>query len=233
MRPQLIVALDVPNMSLAKEAVSKLPQEVAWYKVGLELFIAEGPQIVTMLKDLKKKVFLDLKLHDIPNTVAKSVASASRLGADMMTVHASGSRSMLEAAARSAADFGPTRPQLVAVTALTSLNAKDLNDLGVTQGLKEYALRLGSMALECGIDGVVCSVHEALDFRKSLGSSATIVTPGIRPAGSDLCDQKRVATPEMAVKSGSNYLVVGRPVLSSPCPSEAAKSILVEIANSR
>ena len=189
--------------------------------------------MITMLKDLQKKVFLDLKLHDIPNTVAKSVASACRLGADMMTVHASGSRSMLEAAAKSAADFGPTRPQLVAVTALTSLNAKDLNDLGITLGLKEYASRLGNMALECGIDGVVCSVHEASDFRKSLGPSATIVTPGIRPAGSDLGDQKRVATPEMAVRSGSNYLVVGRPVLSAPDPSEAAKSILLQIENSQ
>jgi len=229
MNTKLIVALDVPTSNDIPETVSKLPPEISWYKVGLELFTSEGPSALSYLKEQKKNIFLDLKLHDIPRTVANAVKTSARHGVRMMTVHASGGRGMLEAAAEAAASLGDDAPMLVAVTTLTSLDQNDLNDVGITRPLKEQTLSLGQLAISSGIDGLVCSPLEVKDFRNILGNKPAIVTPGIRPAGSDVADQKRITTPSMAVESGSSFLVVGRPVMQAENPSAAARSILDEI----
>lgn len=239
MKPQLVVALDVPARSEAIAVLRALPPEILWYKVGLELFSAEGPAIVRVLTKKNKKVFLDLKLHDIPNTVARAVGSATRHGVAMLTVHASGGRNMLKAAVEAAKEHGPSAPKLVAVTTLTSLGPADLRQIGVSRPLDSHTSALAEMAISEGIDGLVCSPNEALSFRKKFGDDPVIVTPGIRPAGADTGDQKRTATPEMAVRAGSNFLVVGRPILAAPDPRAAAREILRQIreappyANSR
>ncbi|MBA4387997.1 MAG: orotidine-5'-phosphate decarboxylase [Verrucomicrobia bacterium] len=229
MKSQLIVALDVPDTDSVQRIVDLLPPEIAWYKVGLELFVSEGPQVLSLLKKRQKRIFLDLKLHDIPNTVARAVASAARHGADMLTLHAGGGRAMLQAAADQAAMLGPDGPKLVAVTTLTSLNDKDLNEMGISRALADHTKALGIMAVNSGVNGVVCSTHEAAEFRQDLPAGSIIVTPGIRPAGSDVGDQKRIATPSVAVKSGSDFLVVGRPILSAKSPGDSARCILKEI----
>lgn len=243
MKPELIVALDVPSSAEIPQIVDTLPAEINYYKIGLELFTSQGPAALDYLKQKNKKIFLDLKLHDIPRTVARAVAAAARLGVDMLTIHAGGGRHMLKSAVDSARKQGDSAPKLVAVTTLTSLDQDDLSELGVSRPLKEHTLALGELAVSSGFDGIVCSVLEAGAFREKLGNSPILVTPGIRlrpdlPKGvgttpgqvrsesKSVDDQKRMATPEMAVKAGSNFLVVGRPILEAPDPAAAAREIL-------
>jgi len=230
MKPALIVALDVPSSDKIPGIVDPLPESVHFYKVGLELFAASGPAALNYLKAKKKNIFLDLKLHDIPRTVARAVASAAKHGANLLTVHASGGREMLKAAAEAAKEHGNSRLKIVAVTTLTSLNGNDLVEIGISRPLLDHTLALGELAISAGIDGLVCSPNEARAFRQRLGDKPILVTPGIRPAGADVGDQKRIATPEMAVKAGATYLVVGRPILEAPDPGKAAEEIMKQMA---
>jgi orotidine-5'-phosphate decarboxylase len=229
MKPQLIVALDVPTAADVAPILHQLPEAVSFYKVGLELFAAEGPRTLAPLQERGKSIFLDLKLHDIPRTVERAVKSAARHRVALLTVHASGGRAMLQAAAEAAREAGEHRPLIVAVTALTSLDANDLRDIGVTRSLSDHILALGELAISAGVDGLVCSPNEAAAFRRTLGPAPILVTPGIRPAGGELGDQKRVATPAFAIQSGATFLVVGRPILDAPDPRAAAEGILREI----
>jgi orotidine-5'-phosphate decarboxylase len=225
MTPELIIALDVPSADAIPDVVKSLPEAVRYYKVGLELFVAAGPEALTFLQKRGKRIFLDLKLHDIPRTVARAVASASGYGVSLLTVHAGGGRAMLSAAA----EARPAGMNIVAVTTLTSLDQSDLTELGVTRDIREHTVELGALAIACGIDGLVCSPLEIRAFRQRIGAEPVIVTPGIRPAGGDLGDQKRVATPAMAVADGASFLVVGRPILEATNPGLAAEQILQEI----
>ena len=223
------VSLDVPHAAALRPLLQKLPPELSWFKIGLELFSAEGPEIVRMLSAQGKRIFLDLKFHDIPRTGAHAVTSAGKLGVNLMTVHAIGGRGMLQAAAEAAQALGPNRPRLVAVTTLTSLNQADFMDLGIQRTVSEQALALTQLALDSDIDGVVTSVHEAAALRQRFGPSPILVTPGIRPAGADVGDQKRVATPALAVESGASYLVIGRPIVEAGDPLAATRAIQAEI----
>jgi len=224
--PQLIVALDVPSATEIPGIVDRLPPEVSWFKVGLELFTAAGPGALTALQGAGKNIFLDLKLHDIPNTVAAAVRSAGTLGVGMLTVHAVGGRAMLKAAADAAKEFGEAAPAVIAVTTLTSLSDDDLREVGITRNTTGQALALGDLAMDCGLDGLVTSVHECAALRTRLGPDALLVTPGIRPADGEAGDQKRVATPQAAVQAGATHLVVGRPILQADDPARAAQTIL-------
>ncbi|HRZ11287.1 MAG TPA: orotidine-5'-phosphate decarboxylase [Kiritimatiellia bacterium] len=227
---QLIVALDVAGTAEALALVDRLPPEANWYKIGLELFCAEGPAIVQAVRARGKNVFLDLKLHDIPRTVERAVLSAAKSGAGMLTVHACGGRVMLKAAA-DAARRCPRPPLLVAVTTLTSLDQRDLAELGIARDPQVHVMAMADMALKQGVNGLVCSPQEVEGLRARFGARAVLVTPGIRPAGSDPGDQKRVATPLTAVRAGADFLVVGRPILEAPDPAAAARSILKEIGS--
>lgn len=229
MKPEIILAVDVPSAAEVAPLMNKLPAEWVWFKVGLELFTAEGPAVLNLISARQKKIFLDLKLHDIPRTVANAVTAAAKLGVNLITVHAIGGRAMLQAATEAAAAFGPDRPRLVAVTTLTSLNQDDFKDLGIGRTVSAQAVALTEMALACGIDGVVTSVHEAPALRQRFGNGPILVTPGIRPSGADVGDQKRVATPTLAVESGSTYLVVGRPIVEAVDPCLAARTIQREV----
>ncbi len=225
MATELIVALDVPNAQEIPNVVKQLPDCVSFYKVGLELYTAAGPAALTYLKEAGKNVFLDLKLHDIPRTVARSVASASQLGVDILTVHACGGRAMLEAAA----EAGKENLNIVAVTVLTSLDQDDLETIGVSRALPEHILALGKLAVSSGLQGLVCSPLETRNFRSEIGDVPILITPGIRPAGAAAGDQKRIATPAMAAADGSSYIVVGRPILEAPDPGLAAEQIVAEL----
>ncbi|MEI6564241.1 MAG: orotidine-5'-phosphate decarboxylase [bacterium] len=229
MKPEIILAVDVPSATDAALLLNRLPDQLTWFKVGLELFTAEGPAVIQLMTARKKHIFLDLKLHDIPRTVANAVTVAAQMGVSLMTVHAIGGRAMLKAAAEAAAEFGPNRPRLVAVTTLTSLNQDDFTDLGIGRTIADQALALTEMALASGIDGVVTSVHEAPLLRQRFGTAPLLVTPGIRPTGADVGDQKRVATPAVAVNAGATYLVVGRPIVESLDPFKTALAIQAEV----
>jgi len=231
-QPELIVALDVPSSDRIPAILDALPPAVTWYKVGLELFAAEGPSVLSLLKARGKKIFLDLKFHDIPRTVARAVHSAARHGAGLVTVHAAGGRDMLRAAAEAAGESGAPDLTLVAVTTLTSLNDGDLKEMGVSRPLTEHTLALGEMAVAAGIHGLVCSPLEAAAFRRTLGSEPILVTPGIRPAGADAGDQKRIATPQTAIQAGADFLVVGRPILEAADMNGAAQLVLRQIKQS-
>jgi orotidine-5'-phosphate decarboxylase len=231
MKPELILALDVPTAGHIAPILRKLPPEVDFFKVGLELFIRDGARALSLLARKNKRIFLDLKLHDIPQTVARAVGSVGCYGIQLLTVHATGGRAMLQAAAEAAVACGTQGPKLVAVTILTSLNTDDFTDLGIGRSLQDQALALGQMALANGIHGLVTSVHEARALRDRFGADPILVTPGIRPAGGAAGDQKRIATPAMAVQAGATYLVVGRPILEAPDPGKAAAVILLEINN--
>jgi orotidine-5'-phosphate decarboxylase len=226
---ELIIALDVPDRRRALELVDRLGDAHDYYKVGLELFTGWGPEAVTELRARGKKVFLDLKLHDIPNTVAGAVRSAGGLGADLITVHAAGGSRMMEAAARAALDSGGVR--VVAVTVLTSLDAGELESVWGRRALDPAAeaLRLARQAREAGVAGVVASAHEAPVLRSALGPEALLVTPGIRLEGDDLHDQMRVATPAWAVRAGADHLVVGRAVTATSDPPAALRRIRAEM----
>ena len=224
---KLIVALDFPDAHQALALVDRLDGQCHWFKVGLELYLAAGSSIVEKLKRRGFSVFLDLKLHDIPNTVAGAVRSVSGLGVDMLTVHASGGPVMLAAAADAAAGQ-PTAPRLLAVTVLTSMDQVQLSGVGIDASPAEQALRLAKVAHAAGIQGLVCSPEEAAEIHRELPASV-LVTPGIRPAGAAIGDQKRIATPAAALASGADYLVIGRPITHASEPATAAIDILQQM----
>lgn len=225
----LIVALDVTTAAEAEAVVTRLGATVSFYKIGLELFSAEGPEVVRTITARGKRVFLDLKLHDIPHTVERAVKNIAALGVDLITVHASGGRDMIQAAV-AAAHRSAKPPRILAVTALTSLDQNDLTDMGVTRPLGAHVAAMGTLAVkEGGADGIVCSPWEVAAMRLALGADALLVTPGVRPAGAARGDQKRVATPAAAVRSGATHLVVGRPILESTDPCAAAQAIQAEM----
>jgi orotidine-5'-phosphate decarboxylase len=226
----MIVALDVPDTAAISAIVLKMPKEVEWFKVGLELFCANGPDTLAPLQAARKSIFLDLKLHDIPRTVARAVHSASRHSARLLTVHASGGREMLRAAVDAARNSSDDGPQIIAVTALTSLDASDFADLGIGRSPSDQVLRLAELAVSCGVAGLVCSPQEVARLRKALGCGPLLVTPGIRMPGDGAGDQKRTGTPGQAVRDGSTHLVVGRPILDAADPAAAARAILREMS---
>ncbi|MDP2989898.1 MAG: orotidine-5'-phosphate decarboxylase [Kiritimatiellota bacterium] len=229
MPPQLIVALDMPSSQALSALLQGLPREILWFKVGLELFAAEGPRAFAPLHAQGKKIFLDLKLHDIPHTIARAVAAAAQHGIGMLTLHAAGGRAMLKAATQAAQAVGVQAPKLIAVTTLTSLSQADLAEVGISRAMKDQALALGELALTAGLDGLVASAQEVEHLRRHFGQGPLLVTPGIRPVEGPLGDQQRVATPTLAVRAGSNFLVVGRPILEAADPRAAALAILNEM----
>lgn len=229
MRDRLAFALDYPTLAEASAGAQRLAGAAGVLKVGLELFVAEGPAAVRLGSELKSRIFLDLKLHDIPETVERAVATAGQLGASYLTLHAAGGPRMLEAAAQRAEREGAGL-KLLAVTVLTSLDASDLQAVGVTAPPAEQVLRLGRLARSVGIHGLVCSTAEVGALRQALGAEAILVTPGIRPAGAAAGDQKRVGTPASALRDGSSLLVVGRPIRDAADPAAAARSILEEMS---
>ena len=226
-RPQLVVALDVDDRESARRMAAELQGGADMMKVGLELYLSAGRVVVEDLVEAGWPVFLDLKFHDIPATVAGAVRAARRLGAEMMTLHAAGGAKMLEAAV--AAREGEQLPRLVGVTVLTSLERYDLERLGQAGELKEIAGGLASVVKKSGCDGVVASAHEAGFIKEECGSEFLVVTPGIRPTGTSNDDQARVATVDRAVRAGSDFLVVGRPILRAPDPGLAAAQIRAQI----
>ena len=226
---RLIVALDVSSVADAQRIVGAVGASATTFKVGKQLFVAEGPRAVRDLVASGRKVFLDLKFHDIPNTVAGAVKAAAELGASMVTVHASGGAKMLKAAAEAAA-AAPRPPLVLAVTVLTSMGQQDLEEVGVAGRPLDHVLRLASLARIAGCTGIVASPQEVGEIRRQLGKGLVIVTPGVRPEGAAPGDQKRVATPAEAIHAGANYLVVGRPITKAPDIGKAAKAVLDEIA---
>jgi orotidine-5'-phosphate decarboxylase len=230
-KDRLIVALDVAGATQARQIVQAIGEAATTYKIGKQLFTAEGPQVVRDLVASGRKVFLDLKYHDIPNTVAGAVRSAAELGVSMLTVHASGGNRMLKVAVEAASQSSTkAKPMVLAVTVLTSLSDADLQELGIAGDVLSQVLRLGALARAAGCGGLVASAQEARELRKALGEGFAIVTPGVRPAGASAGDQARVVTPKDAIAAGATYLVVGRPILEAPDPAKAAQQIADEIA---
>jgi orotidine-5'-phosphate decarboxylase len=225
---RLIVALDYPEARAALALVDRLEGATRWVKIGLELYVAEGNALVAELQQRGFSIFLDLKFHDIPNTVASAVRAAARLGVDMLTVHAAGGPAMLMAAAEAAGEIG-AGPALLAVTVLTSMDDEQLEATGVRSGTAVQVETLASMAYACGVQGFVCSAGEVANLRSQLGSKPLLVVPGIRPEGTAAGDQRRVATPGAAMAAGASYLVVGRPITRAADPGAAARAILAEM----
>jgi orotidine-5'-phosphate decarboxylase len=232
---KIIIALDVGTKPEALALAGGLPS-ARIFKVGMELFTAEGPPLLRAVARLGKRVFLDLKYHDIPNTVAGAVRSASHHGAAMLTLHASGGGEMMAAAAAAAreeaAKSGRPRPLLLGVTVLTSLKDSQLREIGCSVPVAGQVLRLAVLAKSAGLDGIVCSPHEIEIIKKEFGRELLVVTPGIRPAWAAAQDQKRIMTPAKAVAKGADYLVIGRPVTGAPSPQEAFEKIAAEIRGS-
>lgn len=226
--PRVIVALDYPDSQRALAFVNKLDPASCRLKVGKELFTSAGPLLVESLVNRGFEVFLDLKFHDIPNTVAGACAAAARMGVWMVNVHTSGGRRMMEAA-REALDKVNHRPLLVGVTVLTSLGNEELAEIGFAGTAAENVERLARLAKTSGLDGVVCSAQEAIQLRIAYPSDFCLVTPGIRPSGADYGDQRRVMTPTMAIKAGATFLVVGRPITQAPEPLKVLEAINGEI----
>ena len=224
-RDRLIVALDIPDVDEARRLVETLGETVVFYKIGMELAYGGGLPLVSELAAAGKHVFLDLKLHDIPNTVERTTAQAAKLGATFLTVHAY--PQTMRAAVAGARGSGL---QILAVTVLTSYNDADLSEAVYRFGVVETVRRRAEQALELGVDGLVASAEEAAMARQTVGNKLVLVTPGIRPAGGTVGDQKRVATPAEAIRNGADYLVVGRPVTQAPDPRAAAEAIVAEIA---
>jgi orotidine-5'-phosphate decarboxylase len=224
-KERLILALDVPSIDAGRALLERLAGRVGMVKVGLELFAAEGPAAVRAVRDLGHEVFLDLKLHDIPNTVAGAVRSARSLGARMLTVHAAGGAEMLR---RAVAEAGGDLT-ILAVTVLTSLGPEDLEPASILGPPAEAVRRRALLAASAGCGGIVCSPREAAEVRVAVGPDLELVIPGIRPAGGDLGDQKRAATPAAAIRDGADWLVVGRPISAAPDPAAAADAIADEI----
>lgn len=226
--PKVIVALDYASVAEASALVARLEPNSCRLKVGKELFTAAGPAFVEQLVGAGFGVFLDLKFHDIPNTVAAACRAAANLGVWMLNVHALGGRAMMSAA-REAVAAGPHRPKLIAVTVLTSMGASDLAEVGVAGSPAEAVTRLARLTRDCGLDGVVCSAREAAALRAACGDDFLLVTPGIRPASAAVGDQVRIATPGDAIKNGASYLVIGRPITQAPDPLRALEQINTEI----
>lgn len=227
-KDRLAVALDVPDASTAFGMVDRLEGTCRWLKIGMELYYAAGNSLVEALRGRGFSIFLDLKLHDIPNTVAGAVRSATGAGAELLTVHASGGGAMLQAAAEAAQ--APGSPRLIAVTVLTSMDAAELASVGVSASPAEQALRLAHLAKRSGIGGMVCSAEEVNSLRHEIGPEALLVIPGIRPAGTSKGDQRRIASPYEAISRGASMLVVGRPITQASNPADAARAVLAEIA---
>jgi orotidine-5'-phosphate decarboxylase len=228
-RQRLIVALDVPDAASAARLVSRLEGTCTWFKVGQELFVAAGPGVLELLLKQGHSIFLDLKFHDIPNTVAGAVRSAAGLGAKMMTVHAAGGPAMLKAA-RGALEGIANPPELLAVTMLTSMDAGQMGAIGLERGPAEQVELLARMGVATGMRGFVCSPHEVGVVRALTGENGILVVPGIRPAGAAIGDQKRIATPAETLRAGASYLVVGRPITQAEDPAAAAQAIVAEMA---
>ena len=228
-RSRLIVALDAPDLRSGLALVDRLEQTCSWFKVGLELFSSAGPPVVEVLTSRGYNVFLDLKFHDIPNTVAGAVRSAASLGAQLLTLHAAGGPAMLKAAREATASL-LNPPELLAVTVLTSMDAAQLKAVGIEAPPAQQVEFLARMGIEAGLRGFVCSPEEVASLRCMVGQDGILVIPGIRPAGSATGDQKRVATPADALRQGASYLVVGRPITQAASPAEAAHKVLQEMA---
>jgi orotidine-5'-phosphate decarboxylase len=222
---KIIVALDVPTKEEALTLVEKLGGQISFFKIGLQLYTAEGPEIVRAVLSTSSKVWLDLKLHDIPNTVARAVESASRLGVQMLTIHLSGGSEMVRAATAARVN----NMLLLGVTVLTSATEETLREIGIQDKVDDQVLRLAKLGIEAGIDGVVASSHEIKPLRREFGDKIKIVVPGIRPSWSEPGDQKRTMTPCEALEAGAAYLVIGRPIIANLNPNEAVAKILDEI----
>ncbi|MFZ0814837.1 MAG: orotidine-5'-phosphate decarboxylase [Candidatus Sulfotelmatobacter sp.] len=229
-RQRLIVALDVSTAAAARKIVAAVGDSALTYKVGMQLYTAEGPQVVRDLVASGRRVFLDLKYHDIPNTVASAVHEAAQLGVSMLTIHAAGSAKMIRAAADAAR---ATNPELLvlAVTVLTSLDQSDLEKVGFQGTVRDEVLRLSALALANGCKGIVASAHEASALRAELGHGFAIVTPGVRPTGSAHADQMRVVTPAEAIAAGASHIVVGRPITEAADPAAEARAILEQMGS--
>lgn len=221
----VVVALDYDNRDKALAFVDRIDPRDCRLKVGKEMFTLFGPQLVRDLQQRGFDVFLDLKFHDIPNTAAHAVKAAADLGVWMVNVHASGGARMMTAAKEALLPFGNDAPLLIAVTVLTSMEASDLQGLGITATPAEYAERLAGLTQQCGLDGVVCSAQEAVRFKAAFGQQFKLVTPGIRPQGSEVGDQRRIMTPEQALAAGVDYMVIGRPVTQSADPAQSLRDI--------
>lgn len=232
-KERLIVALDVDTKEKALGLVEKLKSDVKLFKVGSELFTSCGPEIVTAIKAKGCGVFLDLKFHDIPNTAARAVMAAAKLGVSIMNVHALGGYDMMNKAAQTVREEAKRlkieKPKLIAVTILTSMNENSLKKIGINDTIEKTVLKLASLAKNAGLDGVVASPSEARSIRREIGDDFVIVTPGVRPSWSDANDQKRVADPKTAVSNGADYIVVGRPITEAADPAKAARNILKEM----
>jgi orotidine-5'-phosphate decarboxylase len=226
----ILVALDYDNKNHALQLIEKLDPNMCRLKVGKEMFTLFGPQLVKDIHDRGFDLFLDLKFHDIPNTVAKAVAAAAELGVWMTNVHASGGLAMMEAAKKALLPYGDNAPMLIAVTVLTSMSDDDLKLLGINVPAFEHVQRLAKLTQQAGLDGVVCSAQEATALKLLLGQDFKLVTPGIRPVGSDAGDQHRVMTPPQAIAAGSDYLVIGRPITKAADPLAALQAIHQSLA---
>ena len=230
---RLIVALDFHRMEDVVSLVDRLGDSVSYYKVGMELFYSVGAQVITYLQEKEKNIFLDLKLHDIPNTAAQGLCSLMANGANMLNVHASGGYTMMKTAAdrlhAMAQEQGMECPKLIAVTILTSISEDDWQGLGMQCSIREQVVRLAKLAKEAGLDGVVASPQEAAAIREACGPEFLIVTPGVRPAGASIDDQSRIATPASALANGATHLVVGRPIRAAENPVQAAEKIVKEM----
>ena len=230
---RLIVALDFHDIDSVKKIVNSLGDNVGYYKVGMELFYSVGASVIDFLKSQNKNIFLDLKLHDIPNTVAGGLCSLMNLGANILNVHAGGGYTMMKTAAdrlkEEAEKNNIARPKLIAITVLTSINQDDWEGLGYQNSMKDQVIRLAKLAKEAGLDGVVASPQEAKSIREVCGEEFLIITPGIRPAGAAINDQSRISTPAQALKNGASHIVVGRPIIAVENPVEAALKIIEEI----
>ncbi|MBR8836254.1 MAG: orotidine-5'-phosphate decarboxylase [Stigonema ocellatum SAG 48.90 = DSM 106950] len=230
---RIIVALDVPTLEEAIALVDRLDQ-VSFWKIGLELFVATGPKILEVLKSRSKRIFLDLKFHDIPNTIAGACRAASGYGVDILTIHATCGKDALKAATEAvqagAAMAGVKPPKLIAISLLTSISSRQLAfDLKIPLELPEYALEMALMAQQMGLDGAVCSPQEVVQLRQTCGDDFLLVCPGVRPTWADVGDQKRVFTPAQALHSGADYLVIGRPITASVAPELAWERICDEL----
>ncbi|MGI2208449.1 orotidine-5'-phosphate decarboxylase [Shewanella baltica] len=226
----ILVALDYDNKNHALQLIDQLDPNMCRLKVGKEMFTLFGPQLVKDIHDRGFDLFLDLKFHDIPNTVAKAVAAAAELGVWMTNVHASGGLAMMEAAKKALLPYGDKAPMLIAVTVLTSMSDDDLKLLGINVPAFEHVQRLAKLTQQAGLDGVVCSAQEATALKSLLGQDFKLVTPGIRPVGSDAGDQHRVMTPPQAIAAGSDYLVIGRPITKAADPLAALQAIHQSLA---
>lgn len=223
--PKVIVALDYADKNHALAFVDEIDPQSCHLKIGKEMFTHFGPEFVRQLHQRGHTVFLDLKFHDIPNTCAKAVAAAADLGVWMVNVHASGGERMMVAAREALVPFGADKPLLIGVTVLTSMEAEDLRAIGITRSPHEHVMALANLTKNAGLDGVVCSAHEANMLKTTLGKDFKLVTPGIRPEGFEQGDQRRIMTPQAAIQAGVDYMVIGRPITQSSHPKQTLQDI--------